>query len=98
MNPSSVGWISMFFSLYNKELLFDIYTDDKNFYTQLRNTGFLYGMSIQCLLELPKSNLVLTENELKKINLLHAMCYIFFKHLPHSSEDKLVDRDRKSVV
>lgn len=91
MNPSSVGWISMFFSLYNKELLFDIYTDDKNFYTQLRNTGFLYGMSIQCLLELPKSNLVLTENELKKINLLHAMCYIFFKHLPHSSEDKLVD-------
>lgn len=91
MNPSTTGWISMFFSLYNKELLFDNYLDDKDFYTKLRHTGFLYGMSTQCLLELPKSNLILTENEFKKINLLHALSYVFFKHKPAAEPDDLVN-------
>lgn len=82
MNPSSAGWISMFFSLYNKELLFGQYRDDKDFYSQLRNTGFLYGMCTHSLLGLPESSLILTENEFTKINLLHAMCYVFFKQNP----------------
>lgn len=91
MNPSATGWISMFFSLYNKEVLFDLYVDDKEFYTQLRNTGFLYGMCTQTLLKLPKSNLILSENEFKKINLLHAMSYVFFKQKPGAKTDDLVD-------
>lgn len=91
MNPSTAGWISMFFSLYNKDSLYDQYKDDKYFYTQLRNTGFLYGMSTQSLLELPQSNLILTENEFTKINLMHAMCYIFYKQNPDSSTKVLVE-------
>lgn len=90
MNPSASGWISMFFSLYSKELLFDGYVDDKDFYTQLRHTGFLYGMSTQSLLKLPESNLILTENEFKKINLLHAMSYVFFKQKPKASTKRLI--------
>src|SRR5690625_2452966 len=90
MNPSASGWISMFFSLYNKELLYDRYEDDKDFYTQLRHTGFLYGMSTESLLELPESNLILTENEFKKINLLHAMSYVFFKQNPEAESDDLI--------
>lgn len=91
MNPSASGWISMFFSLYNKEVLFDIYIDDVDFYTRLRNTGFLYGMTAQSLLELPKSNLKLTENEYTKINMFHAMCYVFYKQNPQSSTDDLIE-------
>lgn len=88
MNPSSAGWVSMFFSLYSKEQLCSRYDNDEDFYSQLRNTGFLYGMSTECLLELPESNLVLTEREYAKINLLHAMSYVFFKkHTEANSED-----------
>lgn len=91
MNPSTAGWISMFFSLYNKELLFDQYVDDKDFYTQLRNTGFLYGMSTESLLTLPESNLILTENEFTKLNLLQAMCYVFYKQNANLSTKDLVN-------
>ncbi|HLW15489.1 MAG TPA: LETM1-related biofilm-associated protein [Flavobacteriaceae bacterium] len=91
MNPSATGWISMFFSLYNKEVLFDLYVEEKDFYTQLRNTGFLYGMCTESLLELPKSNLILNENEFKKINLLHAMSFVYFKQNPDKNTDELVD-------
>lgn len=91
MNPSSAGWISMFFNLYNKELLFNQYKDDKDFYTQLRNTGFLYGMSTQSLLKLPESNLILTENEFTKLNLLQAMCFVFFKQNPDASTNDLAE-------
>lgn len=91
MNPSSAGWISLFFSLYNKELLYNKYRDDEDFYSQLRNTGFLYGMSTQCLVKLPESGLILTEKEYTKINLLHAMCYVFFKQNPESDYKELTD-------
>src|SRR5699024_5984881 len=91
MNPSASGWISMFFSLYNKEMLYKRYEDDKDFYTQLRHTGFQYGMSTEGLLELPKSNLILTENEFKKINLLHAMSYVHFKQNPKAKSKDLID-------
>lgn len=92
MNPSASGWISMFFSLHNKESLFDRYIDDKDFYTQLRHTGFLYGMSTQSAVALPESNLILTENEFKKINLLHAMSYVFFKQNPTSETKDLTHK------
>ena len=91
MNPSASGWISMFFSLYNKELLYERYEDDKDFYTQLRHTGFLYGLSTKSLLELPKSNLILTENEFKKINLLHAMSYVFYKQNSEAKSKEIVN-------
>jgi len=90
MNPSVTGWITMFFNLYNKEKLYDNYKDDITLYSQLRNTGFLYGMSTKTAIGLPKSNLKLTENEFTKINLLHAMCYIFYQQNPKGSTTDVV--------
>lgn len=77
MNPSSNGWIPKLLSDSNEESLIKPYQSLPNFYAQLRNTGFLYGISVGTLLEKPVSTLQLTQEELTKINLFHILFFVY---------------------
>ncbi len=80
MNPSAADWIPKYFSLLtrNKFLLQDI--NEIEHYEQLRNTGFIYGVSIHPVLIANISELKLTREELSKVNLLHSFLYGYTKH------------------
>lgn len=87
MNPSASGWVSMFFSLFSPSSFAEQYEDELDFYRKLRNTGFIYGMSTSFGLELPESNIILTEQELAKLNLLKALSYVHFKEFPQADAE-----------
>lgn len=78
MNPSASGWILKFLNLHSKHQLIDTFKDEKEFYIQLKETGFLYGISTKTLLKDTPSNLKITKEEFTKINLFHSLLFTFF--------------------
>ena len=75
MNPSASGWISKFLTQFSpEELLFDGFSHDR-LYDHLKNSGFIYGVSVRTMLDSPVSSLKLTQLELAKVNLFHAMLW-----------------------
>lgn len=91
MNPSSSGWIHKFINEFKKEVLVSTYESSSNFYSSLKNTGFIYGFSIKTLLSEPVSRLQLTKEELTKINLFHSLLYIYFSQYPEHSYQKAIE-------
>tara|TARA_R110002074_G_scaffold382825_1_gene562715 strand:+ start:28748 stop:29947 length:1200 start_codon:yes stop_codon:yes gene_type:complete len=77
MNPSSAGWIHKFINEFPKKELIDSYTGQLPFYETLKNSGFIYGVSVKTLLDVPVSDLKLTQEEYTKINLFHALLYVY---------------------
>jgi hypothetical protein len=77
MNPSASGWI--------KKLLKEIkgphdllQCNEEEFYTALRQSGFIYGSNIRVVKDLVKKN-DLTADEICKVNLFLALLYTYHR-------------------
>ncbi|MBX2828339.1 MAG: LETM1 domain-containing protein [Flavobacteriaceae bacterium] len=68
----------------------DNYSSPTLFYGGLKNSGFIYGVSITTLLEEPVSHLKLTKEEYSKINLFHALLYAHFSAYPNDDYENAI--------
>lgn len=78
MNPSASGWIPKFLTLIKIQNFTNFDYDDFNLYNKLKNTGFIFGISIDTLANKPLSKLSFTTAEYTKINLFHGLLFTFF--------------------
>ncbi len=90
MNPSSTGWIHKFINEFPKNRLLDNLSSSTLFYEALKKAGFIYGVSITTLLEEPVSHLKLTKEEYSKINLFHALLFVYFSKHPDADYDTAI--------
>lgn len=79
MNPSAPDWILKFLDIFEKKELIDAFEDERAFYIALKKTGFIYGVSVAAIPKKKLGSLKLTEEELTKINLWHALLFQFFQ-------------------
>ena len=90
MNPSSAGWIKKFIKEIDQKALCNAYSEVDDLYHGLKSGGFIYGMSLVGLAPQAKTTLNLTIEEHTKINLLHALCYAYFKKNPKGEYDDCI--------
>ena len=90
MNPSSAGWIKKFIKEIDQKALCNAYAEVDDLYRGLKSGGFIYGMSLVGLAPQAKTTLNLTIEEHTKINLLHALCYAYFKKNPKGEYDDCI--------
>ncbi len=90
MNPSSAGWIKKFIKEIDQKALCNAYAEVDDLYCGLKSGGFIYGMSLVGLAPQAKTTLNLTIEEHTKINLLHALCYVYFKKNPKGEYDDCI--------
>jgi len=90
MNPSSAGWIKKFIKEIEQKALCNAYAEVDDLYRGLKSGGFIYGMSLVGLAPQAKTTLNLTIEEHTKINLLHALCYVYFKKNPKGEYDDCI--------
>ena len=90
MNPSSAGWIKKFIKEIEQKALCNAYAEVDDLYRGLKSGGFIYGMSLLGLAPQAKTTLNLTIEEHTKINLLHALCYVYFKKNPKGEYDDCI--------
>jgi len=83
MNPSSAGWINKFIKEIDQKALCGAYNEAHDLYRGLKSTGFIYGMSLVGLAPQTKTTLNLTVEEHTKLNVLHALCFVYFKQNPN---------------
>ncbi len=79
MNPSATDWILKFLNHFERKDLIEPFENDNTFYDALIQTGFIYGVSVAAVPKKSLGNLKLTEEELAKINLFHALLFQYFK-------------------
>ncbi|WP_028374898.1 LETM1-related biofilm-associated protein [Leeuwenhoekiella sp. MAR_2009_132] len=79
MNPSSPGWITKHQSVI-KKLLHATEPNSDVLYSQLLQTGFIYGVSVTTLSYGTNEPLQWTEIERAKLNFFDCLYYIYFKH------------------
>jgi hypothetical protein len=87
MNPSAADWIPKFLNRFQKQKLIGTYSDEEAFFQSLKETGFIYGVSVKALPGKPISGLKLTMEEFTKINLFHALLYTYIVYNPNNSFD-----------
>ena len=90
MNPSSAGWIKKFIKEIDQNALCGAYKDVFELYQGLKTGGFIYGMSLVGLEPQAKTTLQLTVEEHTKINLLHALCFVYFKENPEDQYSQCI--------
>ena len=90
MNPSSAGWIKKFIKEIEQKALCNAYAEVDDLYHGLKSGGFIYGMSLVGLAPQAKTTLNLTIEEHTKINLLHTLCYVYFKKNPKGEYDDCI--------
>lgn len=90
MNPSAADWILKFFNLFERKELIDLFESDQQFYKSLKNSGFLYGISVDFLPAQKSASIKLTKEELTKVNLFHALIYEFFKWHRYASKEEAI--------
>lgn len=90
MNPSSAGWIKKFIKEIDQKALCNAYAEVDHLYRGLKSGGFIYGMSLVGLAPQAKTTLNLTIEEHTKINLLHTLCYVYFKKNPKGEYDDCI--------
>lgn len=91
MNPSAPDWILKFLNLFEKDELIAAFENDINFYEALKQTGFIYGVSVSALPKKSLGNLKLTKEELTKINLFHALLFQFFQKNENGSNQEAIN-------
>ncbi|MBG44749.1 MAG: hypothetical protein CL530_12355 [Aequorivita sp.] len=92
MNPSAPDWILKFLNLFDRNELITSFENDQQFYTSLKQTGFIYGVSVAALPKKRLGNLKLTKEELTKINLFHSLLFSFFeKNKNATNKDAIAD-------
>jgi len=80
MNPSASGWIPKFLARFESSQLIEDFDNETAFYGALKSCGFIYGVSVQSILDEKLSDLSLTQEEFTKVHLFHALLYTFFKN------------------
>tara|TARA_R110000850_G_scaffold277086_1_gene422360 strand:+ start:91327 stop:92529 length:1203 start_codon:yes stop_codon:yes gene_type:complete len=85
MNPSSSGWIDKYIFVLGKPATTFSTQNESNFYFALRETGFMYGLSIKTFHSFDNFDLKLTEEEIAKVNFLHALFTTYFQHNPENN-------------
>lgn len=90
MNPSSLGWIQKFTTSFKKEHIKVPFLEAETFYSYLKRTGFIYGVSVQTILEFPENDLKLTKEENTKLNLFHALLFSFFSKNKEADYDEAI--------
>jgi len=108
MNPSASGWIPKILTLVEKQQITDFALHEIHFYNELKNVGFIYGISIESLPNKPLSKLTFTTDEYTKINLFHTLLFTFFiKHPKAQIKEALeaiinfyksIDKGRTSIL
>jgi hypothetical protein len=91
MNPSAPDWILKFLNLFDKKGLVAPFENDHTFYTALKETGFIYGVSVSALPKKSLGNLKLTKEELTKINLFHALFYQFYENNKTATNNEAIN-------
>ncbi len=91
MNPSSSGWIDKYIFILEKRHTKFPFSSTKSFYNTLRKVGFIYGFSIEPVMDLELKNVKLTEEEIGKINLLHALLNNFFQYHENATYPEAID-------
>lgn len=76
INPSSSGWIDKFF-MEQKPLLLPVVVYSSVFYTNVRNTGFIYGHTVGFDVEKPISTKGWTSEEITKVALLNTLYGVY---------------------
>lgn len=90
MNPSSSGWIDKYIFILGKSKANFPFKSDVDFYENLRKNGFIYGFSVNTLINFEKLSVELTEEEIAKVNLLQAFFFIYFKYFPNTDYNKCI--------
>lgn len=88
MNPSATGWIDKFFHRFTKKDLLGSFASHDDFYHALRVSGFIYGQATSGLIGAQLSELKLTKNEYGKVNLLHALYFIYANSCPEPHDNE----------
>lgn len=91
MNPSASDWITKFVSHYQEEQLIGGFPEPFHFYDELRASGFIYGLSLQSVLNEKISPLILTKEEYTKVNLFHALLYSYYHHRENATIDEAIN-------
>ncbi len=91
MNPSAPDWILKFLNLFEKNELIGNYNNEHDFYKALKQTGFIYGVSVSALPKKSLGTLKHTKEELTKINLFHALLFQFFQENKTSSNEDAIN-------
>lgn len=94
MNPSAPDWIPNFINRFQHKKLVGNFTSPYDFYSELKRTGFIYGVSVSAIPKGMISHLKLTREELTKVNLFHSLYYTYFSHVPVGTDEELL----KSIV
>ncbi|WP_310994203.1 LETM1-related biofilm-associated protein [Aequorivita marina] len=90
MNPSASDWILKYLNLFKKEELIGIFKNEHSFYESLKQTGFLYGVSVTTMTNKSLGSLELTTEELTKVNLFHALLFQFFQNQPEANFNEAI--------
>lgn len=92
MNPSAPDWILKFLNHFEGKDIFEPYENDAAFYDALKQTGFIYGVSVAAVPKKSLGSLKLTEEEYAKINLFHALLFQFYrKNVNGNNEEAITD-------
>ncbi|UUC44001.1 LETM1-related biofilm-associated protein [Flavobacterium cerinum] len=86
INPSINGWIDKFF-IKQSPLPLPVVVYPKEFYTNIRNTGFIYGHVVDFVTDKPIETKGWTSEELTKVALLNSL-YGVYGLITHDSEPK----------
>ncbi len=89
MNPSTSGWIEKFLKDPEYDLQVSKWSIDE-LYTNLRKTGFIYGTSVDTLIS-NKSDIVYSEEEKTKINLLIALMVTYYDTIENANKQDCID-------
>ncbi|SRX54992.1 LETM1-related biofilm-associated protein [Aequorivita sp. CIP111184] len=92
MNPSAPDWILKFLNHFERKDLIDPFENSSIFYEALKQTGFIYGVSVAAVPNKTLGSLKLTEEEYTKVNLFHALLFQFYKkNLNGTNEEAIAD-------
>ncbi len=91
MNPSAPDWILKFLSVYDRNELVNEFDDEASFYKALKNTGFIYGISMTVLPKKSMFTLKFTREEVTKVNLFHALIYQYFQFHKNATNQEAIE-------
>ncbi len=90
MNPSAPDWILKFLNHFDRKDLLDSFESNRVFYDALKQTGFIYGVSVAAVPKKTLGSLKLTEEEYAKINLFHALLFQYFQKNENGTNEEAI--------
>ncbi|AWH75047.1 hypothetical protein DCS32_13015 [Dokdonia sp. Dokd-P16] len=90
MNPSATGWINKHFPKLLDYLVKNP-MDERAFYDSLRAKGFIYGHSLDTLLDSESSQLKWTVQEKTKINLFDALAFTYYDTIANARQEDCLE-------